>query len=118
MDAKGEKSFSGAEDPVEVSEDNETEGSAPVSENNEEQSEAKQEPPQDVDASENMVTVFSYDQLKAKSDNPVTGIDFKRREVSAHSEPWSFFFLLIHVSDGYSCFPLFYLLGLSIRRGI
>lgn len=26
-------------------------------------------------------STFAYDQLKAKSDNPVTGIDFKRREV-------------------------------------
>lgn len=26
-------------------------------------------------------STFSYEQLKAKSDNPVTGIDFKRREV-------------------------------------
>lgn len=91
MDTKGEKPVSGAEDLVEVSEDNDTEGSAPFSENNEEQSEAKQGPLQDVNASENIVTVFSYDQLKAKSDNPVTGIDFKRREVSKHCEPWSFF---------------------------
>ena len=26
-------------------------------------------------------STFSYEQLKAKSENPVTGIDFKRREV-------------------------------------
>jgi len=91
VDTKGEKPLSRVDDLVEASEDNETEGSTTVSENNEEQSEAKQEPLQDVNTSENMVTVFSYDQLKAKSDNPVTGIDFKRREVSKHCEPRSFF---------------------------
>ncbi|KAK3405559.1 hypothetical protein EUGRSUZ_K01802 [Eucalyptus grandis] len=82
----GEKPLSRVDDLVEASEDNETEGSTTVSENNEEQSEAKQEPLQDVNTSENMVTVFSYDQLKAKSDNPVTGIDFKRREAYLSEE--------------------------------
>lgn len=33
------------------------------------------------DEPEAVHAIFSYDQLKAKSDNPVTGIDFKRREV-------------------------------------
>lgn len=86
VDTKGEKPLSRVDDLVEASEDNETEGSTTVSENNEEQSEAKQEPLQDVNTSENMVTVFSYDQLKAKSDNPVTGIDFKRREAYLSEE--------------------------------
>lgn len=31
-------------------------------------------------------STFSYEQLKAKSDNPVTGIDFKRREAYLSSE--------------------------------
>lgn len=53
---------------------------APPSESNEEESENKEETEQEY----SIVDTFSYDQLKAKSENPVTGIDFKRREVSTH----------------------------------
>ncbi|KAG9134742.1 hypothetical protein Leryth_001049 [Lithospermum erythrorhizon] len=35
---------------------------------------------QDDNGSESGLSTFPYDQLKAKSDNPVTGIDFRRRE--------------------------------------
>ena len=37
------------------------------------------------DNAEPVVGTYTYDQLKAKSENPVTGIDFKRREVSSTS---------------------------------
>lgn len=36
---------------------------------------------QDESGGESTQTTFSYEQLRAKSENPVTGIDFKRREV-------------------------------------
>lgn len=36
----------------------------------------------DYNHPESCQNTFSYEQLKAKSDNPVTGIDFKQREVS------------------------------------
>lgn len=50
-------------------------------------SEPKLEPEHDEGGNESGTAIFSYEQLKAKSDNPVTGIDFKRREVcsSNHS---------------------------------
>lgn len=53
------------------------------SENNGEDSEKNQETEQDDIGSETSLRTFSYDQLKARSENPVTGIDFKRREVGA-----------------------------------
>lgn len=40
-----------------------------------------QETEQDESGGESTQTTFSYEQLRAKSENPVTGIDFKRREV-------------------------------------
>lgn len=42
---------------------------------------SKPESTQEENGSESGQSTFSYDQLKAKSKNPVTGIDFKRREV-------------------------------------
>lgn len=60
----------------------ETEEIAPVSESNGGDSAGlKQEADQDEIGRESSLSTFSYDQLKAKSDNPITGIDFKRREV-------------------------------------
>ena len=52
-----------------------------VSEINGEDSEPKQEIEPDEHGSGSTQSTFSYEQLKAKSENPVTGIDFKRREV-------------------------------------
>lgn len=69
-----------AEVSQEVSEVKETEEATPVPESNGEDSTPKREAEQDENDSENSQSTFSYDQLKAKSDNPVTGIDFKRRE--------------------------------------
>lgn len=59
--------------------ENETDESVP--ETNGEDSGSKPEVDQDENVSESGQSTFSYDQLKAKSENPVTGIDFKRREV-------------------------------------
>lgn len=53
----------------------------PAPESNGGDSESKLEVDQEEVGSESGQITFSYDQLKAKSDNPVTGIDFKRREV-------------------------------------
>lgn len=50
-------------------------------ESNGNDSESKQEAEQDENGSETNRSTFSYEQLKAHSENPVTGIDFKRREV-------------------------------------
>lgn len=44
------------------------------------------EPEQDEGGNESGQAIFSYEQLKAKSDNPVTGIDFKRREAYLSDE--------------------------------
>ncbi|CAA0837438.1 Villin-2 [Striga hermonthica] len=52
----------------------------PALEPNGEDSGSKPEVDHDENGSENSRSIFSYDQLKSKSDNPVTGIDFKRRE--------------------------------------
>lgn len=51
----------------------------PVSQSNEE-SESKPEAEQEENGNGSQIT-FDYERLKAKSDNPVTGIDFKQREV-------------------------------------
>lgn len=69
----------------------ETEGSVDIGEVKEVGEDAQNsfiEPNQSTGQSENDTestqSTFSYDQLKAKSDNPVTGIDFKRREVGSY----------------------------------
>ncbi|OIS99289.1 PREDICTED: villin-3-like [Nicotiana attenuata] len=49
-------------------------------------SEPKPEAEQDEGGNESGQAIFSYEQLKAKSDNPVTGIDFKRREAYLSDE--------------------------------
>ncbi|XP_031264922.1 villin-3-like isoform X1 [Pistacia vera] len=68
-------------DSQEVAEVKEVEEVAPVSESNGEEVTS-----QDDNGSESGLSTFSYDQLKAKSDNPVTGIDFKRREAYLSDE--------------------------------
>ncbi|KAK4404860.1 Villin-3 [Sesamum angolense] len=47
---------------------------------------SKPENDQEENDSESNQTTFSYEQLKAKSDNPVKGIDFKRREAYLSDE--------------------------------
>ncbi|KAK4412947.1 Villin-2 [Sesamum alatum] len=47
---------------------------------------SKTENDQEENDSESNQTTFSYEQLRAKSDNPVKGIDFKRREFAYLSD--------------------------------
>ncbi|KAL3632481.1 Villin-3 [Castilleja foliolosa] len=82
--AKSEESFE-IEDPKEVKV-SETETFEPAPKTNGGDQGSKQEIDQDENGSENSQTTFSYDQLRAKSDNPVTGIDFKRREAYLSDE--------------------------------
>ncbi|KAG2683507.1 hypothetical protein I3760_10G033100 [Carya illinoinensis] len=64
---------------------------AAVSQNNGEDSEPKQETVPEDNGSESGQT-FTYDQLKAKSDNPATGIDLKRREAYLSDEEFQTIF--------------------------
>nr|POF18979.1 villin-2 [Quercus suber] len=83
-ETKSENDQSESEGPQEVAEIKVSEEVAPRSENNGGNSEPKQETVQENDSGSGQT--FSYDQLKAKSDNPVTGIDFKRREAYLSEE--------------------------------
>ncbi|GFP92221.1 villin-3 [Phtheirospermum japonicum] len=82
--AKSEDSFE-IEDPKEVKV-SEAETVEPAPETNGGDQGSKPEVDQDENGSENSQSTFSYDQLRAKSDNPVTGIDFKRREAYLSDE--------------------------------
>ncbi|KAK4749464.1 hypothetical protein SAY87_026913 [Trapa incisa] len=77
---KAPSEFSSQEDSQEVAEGKETDEAALFSPTNTEETE------QDVSENPNPPTIFSYDQLKVKSENPVTGIDFKRREAYLSEE--------------------------------
>ncbi|KAM7264597.1 hypothetical protein ACFE04_002280 [Oxalis oulophora] len=68
---------------------NTEEGSA-LFESSREDSEPK--PEISLDENGRSQTTFSYDQLKSKSDNPVTGIDFKRREAYLSDEDFQSIF--------------------------
>ncbi|XP_044505397.1 villin-3-like isoform X2 [Mangifera indica] len=68
-------------DSQEVAEVKEDEEVLAVSESNGEEVTS-----QDDNGSESGLSTFSYNQLKAKSKNPVTGIDFKRREAYLSDE--------------------------------
>ncbi|XP_028946360.2 villin-3 [Malus sylvestris] len=81
---------SASEGPQELPEVKETGESAPASESSEDDS--KQKTLQDESESESSRSTFSYDQLRAKSDNPVTGIDFKRRETYLSDEEFQTIF--------------------------
>lgn len=59
----------------------EPEETSPVLKNNHDDADVNQDSLQEENGDDNNLSVFSYDRLKAKSDNPVTGIDFKKREV-------------------------------------
>lgn len=70
----------------------------------EESAEAKEEeevsPAADAIAEEAGTTgaTFTYQQLQAKSEKPVKGIDFKRREVNHFSKHYPLFFFSFKVS--------------------
>lgn len=82
----------------------ETVSAESVPESNGEESVSKDDAEQQQEtASGNTQSTFSYEQLRAKSENPVTGIDFKRREVGA-------FLRLLIERNAYSCFDGFLLL--------
>ncbi|KAK2976889.1 hypothetical protein RJ640_010812 [Escallonia rubra] len=74
------------DDSKEAYEVKETRIFEPVSDSNGEESGPKPGAEEDEIGSESSQTTFSYEQLKAKSDNPVTGIDFKRREAYLSDE--------------------------------
>jgi len=70
-------------DPLETSVEEGATEDGSISENNREEAEEKDDS-QTVDDSEGSEgQIFSYERLKAKSSNPVKGIDYKRREVCA-----------------------------------
>uniref|UniRef100_A0A803P6W3 Gelsolin-like domain-containing protein n=1 Tax=Cannabis sativa TaxID=3483 RepID=A0A803P6W3_CANSA len=79
-EAKSETTYSETEGSQDGGEVKEAEEVAAVSENSSES--PKKETVQFENDGESNLSTFSYDQLKAKSENPVTGIDFKRREAN------------------------------------
>eukprot|EP00257_Ricinus_communis_P027532 XP_025014946.1 villin-3 [Ricinus communis] len=89
---EGKSENSEVENPEEVSEVKETEEVASVSESVGEDSETKQDTEQDDKSNQSTDSTFSYDQLKAHSENPVTGIDFKRREAYLAEEDFQTIF--------------------------
>ena len=100
---KSENALSEVDDSKKVSEVKETEEGEPVLRSNWDDSGPKQDVEQDENGSETSQSTFSYERLKAHSDNPVTSIDFKRREVgwlvqlSLHSNSslfWLLFFII------------------------
>ncbi|XP_050230599.1 villin-3 [Mercurialis annua] len=70
----------------------ETEEAESVSESVGEDSEPKEDAEQDEAVTQSTENKFSYDQLKAHSENPVTGIDFKRREAYLSEEDFQSIF--------------------------
>ncbi|KAK4776917.1 hypothetical protein SAY86_005605 [Trapa natans] len=74
------------EDSQEVFECKATDEATPFSPSNMEDPQPEEETEQDESENPLPPTIFSYDQLKAKSENPVTGIDFKRREAYLSEE--------------------------------
>ncbi|CAI9779484.1 unnamed protein product [Fraxinus pennsylvanica] len=80
------------EDSKEASEVKGTKIVEPVVEANGEDSEPKLERGLDENGTESSQTTFHYEQLKAKSNNPVTGIDFKRREAYLSDEEFQAIF--------------------------
>ncbi|CAK9182410.1 unnamed protein product [Ilex paraguariensis] len=84
--AEASQPVSEAVDSNESSEVKDTEIVELVSETNGDESEPNPGAEQDEDGSESSQSTFSYEQLKAKSNSPVTGIDFKRREAYLSDE--------------------------------
>ncbi|XP_051150197.1 villin-3-like [Andrographis paniculata] len=78
----------GSENSTEASKIDETD-IEPASETDGDDSISKPELGQYEEGSGGSQVTFSYEQLKAKSENPVTGIDFKRREAYLSDEEFS-----------------------------
>ncbi|KAM6568344.1 hypothetical protein CsatB_016329 [Cannabis sativa] len=89
-EAKSETTYSETEGSQDGGEVKEAEEVAAVSENSSES--PKKETVQFENDGESNLSTFSYDQLKAKSENPVTGIDFKRREAYLSDEEFQTIF--------------------------
>ncbi|XP_057488028.1 villin-2-like [Actinidia eriantha] len=83
---KSENVLSEVEDSTERGEIKEAEVAESILESNGNDSGSKQEAEKDANGSETSQLTFSYEQLKAHSDDPVTGIDFKRREAYLSDE--------------------------------
>ncbi|KAI4319610.1 hypothetical protein MLD38_033190 [Melastoma candidum] len=91
-EAEGETIYV-TEDSPETSEDSKSEVALPVLDNNDGDMQEKPDVgKEDNDGTESSATKFSYDQLKSKSENPVTGIDFKRREAYLSDEEFMIVF--------------------------
>ncbi|KAF7804071.1 villin-3-like isoform X1 [Senna tora] len=84
-EAKSESGLSETEGPEVVAEAKETGDLAPETGSNGDL-EPKQEIVEDGNDGQSSQRTFSYDQLKTKSTNPVSGIDFKRREAYLSDE--------------------------------
>ncbi|KAG8367888.1 hypothetical protein BUALT_Bualt16G0119400 [Buddleja alternifolia] len=80
-----------------------TETAEPVLEANGELSGSKPDTNHDENGSGSSQSTFNYDQLKAKSDNPATGIDFKRREAYLSDE--EFYSVLGMTKDNFYKLP-------------
>lgn len=94
---ENEKTSSEFEDPKGSPVVKETEVVEPVAVANGEGCELKTQQEQDDNNSEGSQTIFSYERLKVKSGNPVTGIDFKRREVCGlNCIQYSFLMVIFH----------------------
>ncbi|KAL1225577.1 Villin-3 [Cardamine amara subsp. amara] len=82
-ETKNEKAFSEGEASEEAAEAVVEEDVSPAAEASVEEAKAKQD---DSEAAETIGAIFTYEQLQAKSENPVTRIDFKRREAYLSEE--------------------------------
>ncbi|XP_073276000.1 villin-3-like [Primulina huaijiensis] len=91
------------ENSKEVVEVKESETIESITETNVEDSGSKPDIDQDKNNTETTQSTFSYEQLKAKSDNPVTGIDYKRRE--AYLSDKEFQFVLEMTKDAFYKLP-------------
>ncbi|XP_023538892.1 villin-3-like isoform X2 [Cucurbita pepo subsp. pepo] len=80
------------ESPEEVLELKEPGETTPASGNNPDDADVNQESLQEENGSDKSLSVFGYDRLKAKSDNPVTGIDLKKREAYLSDEEFQTIF--------------------------
>ncbi|XP_057467993.1 villin-2-like [Actinidia eriantha] len=83
---KSENVLSEVEDSTEGGEIKEAEVTESVLDSNGNDSGSKQEAEKDANGSETSQSTFSYEQLRAHSDDPVTAIDFKRREAYLSDE--------------------------------
>ncbi|KZV27320.1 villin-3 [Dorcoceras hygrometricum] len=99
-DSKEAAEVKESEEVVEVNESGTIE---PITETNGDDSRSRPETDQDKNITENNHSTFSYEQLKAKSDNPVTGIDYKRRE--AYLSDKEFQFVLEMTKDAFYKLP-------------